>query len=146
MTTALPDGQLVSIDFWAVRDARRELLAVDGVAHTNPIPLGVRMGEYLFSSRMLPFDPATGKAAEGPEAQATFLFQNSRALLSKAGMDWANVFQARTFLADLESLDLVTPQWEQAFPDPAARPRLNPVKYGAGALQVMIEFVAHEPS
>ena len=28
----------------------------------------------------------------------------------------------------------------------SARPRLNPVKYGAGALQVMIEFIAHKPS
>ena len=146
MTTPLPDGQLVSMDFWGVLDARRELLAIDGVAHTNPIPLGVLMGGYLFSSRMLPFDPATGKAAEGPEAQVRFLFGNSRALLNEAGMDWANVFQARTFLADLAFVDLVRPLWEQAFPDAATRPALNPVRYGAGVLQVMIEFVAHKPA
>jgi len=140
----LPEGERIAFEFFAVLGQRRKLLAVDGVAHTNPIPLGVRIGRYLFSSRMLPYDPSTGAAAEGPEKQAEFLFANTDALLKKGGMDWQDVVHARAFLADPAHRSLVDSRWEAKFPDASKRPGLSRVKYGGGALQVMLEVIAAE--
>jgi 2-iminobutanoate/2-iminopropanoate deaminase len=142
MPAKLPEGHMVQMEFHAVLGQRRELLAVKGVAHTNPIPLGVKMGPYVFSSRMLPYDPSTEKAAEGPEAQAEFLFQNTDALLKAGGRSWRDVWQGRAFLADPAHRSLMESRWQGRFPDPAKRPPLNRVRYGGGALQVMLEVFA----
>ena len=100
------------------------------------------MGPYLFSSRVLPYDPSTGAPAENVEAQAEFLFGNVEALLKVGGMDWSNVDQGRAFVADLANLPVVTDRWEQIFPNTENRPVLHSLKYGGGALQVMLEFIA----
>ena len=144
MPAPLPHGHLVQMEFHAVLGQRRTLLAVPGVAHTNPIPLGVKMGSYVFSSRMLPYDPATEKAADGAPAQARFLFQNCDALLKAGGADWSDVWQARAFLADLAHSTLFEEQWNARFPDPDSRPPVNTVKYGGGALQIMVEIFARK--
>ena len=144
LTADLPGDELVYMDYFATLNHSRQVLNVSGVAHTNPIPLGVKMGPYLFSSRVLPYDPSTGKPAEGVEAQADHLFLNVEALLKTGGMSWSNVTQGRAFVADLANLPLVTGRWEKLFPDAASRPVLHHLKYGGGALQVMLEILASE--
>lgn len=144
LTADLPGDLLVYMDYFAVLGHRRQLLSVPGVAHTNPIPLGVRMGPYLFSSRVLPYDPATGRPPEDVQEQARHLFQNTEALLKTGGMGWSNVRQGRAFVADLANLPLVTGPWAQLYPDEAARPVLHSLRYGGGALQVMLEVLAGE--
>ena len=74
--------------------------------------------------------------------QAQHLFQNAEALLKTGGMDWGNVKQCRAFVADLANLPLVTDRWAQLYPDEETRPVLHPLRYGGGALQVMIEVLA----
>jgi 2-iminobutanoate/2-iminopropanoate deaminase len=141
----LPQGERIAFECYAVLGARRKLLAVEGVAHTNPIPLGVRIGRYVFSSRMLPYDPSTGKAAEGVEAQAQFLFANTDAMLAQGGTGWKDVVYGRAFLADPPAQrELVDQHWQRVFPYAAKRPALNRVKYGGGPLQVMLEVIARQ--
>ncbi len=142
LTSDLPGDLLVYMDYHAVLGHSRQVLNVEGVAHTNPIPLGVRMGPYLFSSRILPYDPSTGRPPEDVHDQAQHLFQNAEALLKTGGMDWSNVRQCRAFVADLANLPLVTDRWAQLYPDEETRPVLHPLRYGGGALQVMIEVLA----
>jgi 2-iminobutanoate/2-iminopropanoate deaminase len=143
----LPQGERIAFECYAVLGQRRELLAVDGVAHTNPIPLGVRIGRYVFSSRMLPYDPSTAKAAEGAEAQAQFVFANTTAMLARGRMGWKDVVYGRAFLADpAAQRPLVDEQWQKVLPDAAKRPALNRVKYGGGPLQVMLEVIARQDS
>ena len=141
----LPRGERIAFECYAVPGARRELLAVEGVAHTNPIPLGVRIGRYVFSSRMLPYDPSTGKPADGAEAQAQFLFANTEAMLAQGRMGWRDVVYGRAFLADPPTQrPLVDERWQSVFPDADRRPALNRVKYGGGPLQVMLEVIARQ--
>jgi enamine deaminase RidA (YjgF/YER057c/UK114 family) len=144
MPASLPEGERIHFEFFAVLGQRRKILAVPGVAHTNPIPLGVRIGRYLFSSRVLPYDPSTGQAADGAEAQAEFLFQNTTKLLEAGGMSWSHVQQGRAFLADPAHQKLVDSRWEARFPNAADRPVLHRVRYGGGALQVMLEIIAQQ--
>jgi 2-iminobutanoate/2-iminopropanoate deaminase len=141
----LPKGERIAFECYAVVGQRRKLLAVEGVAHTNPIPLGVSIGDYIFSSRMLPYDPATGKPADGAEKQAGFLFANTEALLSQGGMGWGDLAYARAFLADPPAqTPLIEAYWQKVLPDADRRPLLNRVKYGGGPLQVMLEVIARQ--
>ena len=144
LTANLPGEELISMDYFAVLNHPRQVLNVSGVEHTNPIPLGVKIGPYLFSSRVLPYDPSTGAPPEDVEAQSEFLFGNVEALLEAGGMAWSNVNQGRVFVADLAHLPVVTDRWEQIFPNAETRPVLHSLKYGGGALQVMLEFIASE--
>jgi enamine deaminase RidA (YjgF/YER057c/UK114 family) len=96
---------------------------------------------------MLPYDPSTGKAADGVEAQAQFLFANTAAMLARGRMDWKDVVYGRAFLADPPAQrPLVDEHWQRVFPDTANRPALNRVKYGGGPLQVMLEVIARQDS
>jgi enamine deaminase RidA (YjgF/YER057c/UK114 family) len=141
----LPAGERIAFECYAVIGQRRKLLAVEGVAHTNPIPLGVRIGRYVFSSRMLPYDPSTGKPADGAESQASHLFANTEAMLKQGGMGWGDVIYGRAFLADPPSQRaMVDALWDKAMSDASKRPSLNRVKYGGGALQVMLEVIARQ--
>jgi 2-iminobutanoate/2-iminopropanoate deaminase len=140
MPAELPGDQRVAIDFYAVPGERRKNLHIDGVAHTNPIPLAVQIGRYLFSSRVLPYDPATARPAEDVTKQADFLFQHASNLLGQADMSWRDVEQGRAFFVDASQFPLLEERWHAHVGAGAAA--LHPVRYGAGGSQVMLEFIA----
>jgi 2-iminobutanoate/2-iminopropanoate deaminase len=142
MPAPLDGGRLVQLEFFAVPGERRHPIDLAGVAHTNPIPLAVRIGRYLFSSRLLPYDPATGRPAEGDEAQADRLFEHAAAVLSAAGLGWAEVVQGRAFSVEDRGRVLLASRWRARFAGTTAAPPLHAVRYGSGALRVMLELVA----
>lgn len=137
----LPPEELLQIEFIAVMNGRREVLNLPVVAHANPIPMGVRIGEYLFSSRVLPMDPATGRTGDTTEEQARFVFENAAQLLELGGMDWTHMTQGRVFAAGDPGFQLMNSGWrERAARVPA--PVLHQTGYQAGRLAVMLEFIA----
>jgi enamine deaminase RidA (YjgF/YER057c/UK114 family) len=139
MSAELGGGQWVSVEYFAVLGAHRQVLHIPGVAHGNPIPMGVRAGRYLFSSRVLPMDPATGKPGPDAETQTELVFANVDALLEVGGMAWGDVAQGRAFLADLDSLSLVRERWAAR----GAGGALHPLQYQvAPSLLVMLEIFA----
>jgi enamine deaminase RidA (YjgF/YER057c/UK114 family) len=141
MTAALPAGQLVELEFFAVLGIRRQLVNIAGVAHTNPIPMAVRMGRYLFTSRVLPMVPATGAYPACAAAQTDALFGNLEAVLAAAGMRWQDVSQGRLFLHDMAALSDLLRRWESRFDGEV--PPLHPVHYPVSpSLFVMIELIA----
>lgn len=143
MVATLPPGVLVQAEFFAVLGARRELIHVAGVAHTNPIPMGVKIGGMVFSSRILPFEPSTGKPPEGFAAQAAVVFGNLRTFLANAGAEPKHITQARIFIADKAEMPVVRQHWDQLFAGVSPQPVMHAVTYGAGtALQAYIEIVA----
>jgi 2-iminobutanoate/2-iminopropanoate deaminase len=138
----LPEGQLVHLEFWAVLGQKRTSIQIPKVAHTNPIPFGVRMGRYLFSSRCLPMDPETGSNAEGFEKQLACSIANASTLIEMAGLSWSDVTNGRAFLSDLNNLPVVSKAWQAKFGAGPAAP-LQPVLYGAGGnTHVYVEFIA----
>ncbi|MCA1648171.1 MAG: RidA family protein [Chloroflexi bacterium] len=140
MQADLPGGQLVALECFAVVGARRRVLQIPNVAHTNPIPLGVRIGNMLFSSRVLPYDAATGKPADNVERQAECLFANVRTLLAAGGAKPEHITQGRLFLVDRATQTLAEQHWHALV---GSGPSLHTVQYGlAPALQVMLEFIA----
>ena len=95
ISTPLPGGRLAQLEYFAVLGERRRVINIDGVAHTNPIPMGVRIGDYLFSSRVLPMDAKTGEYPPDVSLQADHLFANVGAVLAEAEMDWPDLTQER---------------------------------------------------
>jgi enamine deaminase RidA (YjgF/YER057c/UK114 family) len=143
MTAPLAGGQLVHIEYFAIVGARRRVINIPGVAHTNPIPMAVRIGDYLFTSRVLPMDPATGTYPAAVAAQTEVLFGNVEAVLSAAGMSWQDVVQGRLFLADMANLPALERSWASHFRASAVQPVLHPVHYNVGpSLLVMLELLA----
>jgi 2-iminobutanoate/2-iminopropanoate deaminase len=138
----LPDNQLVHLEFWAVLGQKRTSIQIPNVAHTNPIPFGVRIGRYLFSSRCLPMDPETGSNAEGLENQLACSLGNASTLIDMARLSWSDVTQGRVFLTDLNNLPIVAERWQEKFGHAPAAP-LQPVLYGVGGnAHVYVEFMA----
>jgi 2-iminobutanoate/2-iminopropanoate deaminase len=143
MTADLPSETPVQVEFFAVANQRRRLLHLPNVAHLNPIPMGVRIGRYLFSSRVLPYDPRTGQPPETSEQQAECLFDNVRALLAMGELQPAHITNARLFLADPADLPQVEPLWQALVQDAPRPPALQVTHYTlAPSLKVMLEFVA----
>jgi 2-iminobutanoate/2-iminopropanoate deaminase len=138
----LPAGREVHCEFWAVLGEKRRSIQIPGVSHTNPIPFGVRMGRYLFSSRCLPADPATGRNPEGMERQLECSLGNASTLLDLAGMKWPDVSGGRAFVSNLDYVPAVTAAWNARFDGSKPAP-LRPVLYGAGGnAHVYVEFIA----
>jgi 2-iminobutanoate/2-iminopropanoate deaminase len=137
------DEEEVRLDFFAVLGQERNCLYLPKVAHGNPIPMAVRMGRYLFSSRVLPFDPATGEPGrDGPE-QARFAAANTDAILRMSQMAWSAVSQGRAFVADPDDDEFVRAEWNRRF-GATARAPLHITRYRAGALAVLLEILAAE--
>jgi 2-iminobutanoate/2-iminopropanoate deaminase len=142
MVAPLPAGCFVQLEAFAVAGNRRQLLSIPGVAHTNPIPMGVKIGNMIFSSRLLPYDAATGKPPADFAEQADHLFRNLRTFLAAGGALPSNITQARLFIADKAAWPSVKHHWNALFTT-AERPVLHMVTYGTGtALQIYIEIIA----
>jgi enamine deaminase RidA (YjgF/YER057c/UK114 family) len=139
MTADLPADRPVALEFFAVAGARRRPLHLPNVAHTNPIPMGVRIGRYLFSSRVLPYDPATGAPPEDAARQAECLFGNIRALLDAGQMPPERITSARLFVSDLAYASLAEPLLRD-LRVPVA-PHVTHYTL-APALKVMLELIA----
>jgi 2-iminobutanoate/2-iminopropanoate deaminase len=143
MVADLPGEELVHLQLWALAGERRTVLQIPGVAHTNPIPMGVRIGNMLFSSRVLPYDPETGRPAGGVERQAECLFENVRRLLAVGGARPEHITQARLFLADPAYAPVAEQHWRALVGSSDPAPVLHTTRYTiAPALLVMLELIA----
>jgi 2-iminobutanoate/2-iminopropanoate deaminase len=126
----------VTIEAFAVAGQRRRPLHIPHVAHTNPIPMGVRIGDWLFSSRVLPYDPASGAPHDSIEAQTRHVFDNVRTLVDAGGMRPEHLRQGRLFLAEPSAE--AERRWRNMAPSAA----LQVTTYQAGPLKVMLEVIA----
>ncbi len=73
----------------------------DAPAAVGPYSQAVEAGGTLYISGQLPIDPATGKMAEGIEAQTEQVFANIDAILRAAGYGPGDVVKSTVLLADM---------------------------------------------
>lgn len=72
----------------------------------------------VFTSGQIPVDPATGKIAEGVEAQAEQVFMNIANLLSAAGSDISRVVKTTVFIKDMNDFAAVNAVYGKFFTEP----------------------------
>lgn len=100
------------------------------VLHTDAAPKAVgpysqaiQIGNFVFSSGQVPIDPKTGSIdAQTIEAQTEQVMENLKAVLSSAGLSFANVVKTTCFLADMNDFAAFNGVYAKFFPEnPPAR-------------------------
>lgn len=82
--------------------AKRAISTEEAPAAIGPYSQAVRVGNLLYTSGQIPLDPATGQMVAGGIAeQTTRVMENLKAVLGKAGIDFAHVVKTTVFLKDM---------------------------------------------
>jgi 2-iminobutanoate/2-iminopropanoate deaminase len=84
---------------------------------------GIRIGDYIFLSGMVPIDPLTGERNLGPIAeQVRTILSNMQHMLESAGSSLARVLRVHVVLADISHMAEMDRVYREFFPtDPPAR-------------------------
>ena len=108
----------------------------------GPYSQAVRAGAYIFTAGQLGLDPATGKLAEGVEAQTKQALTNLAAVLEAAGSGLDRAVKTTCFLANMADFQVFNAVYATFFPEnPPARSTIQAGALPAGA-QVEIEVIA----
>lgn len=102
---------------------KRQALAPKGAAApVGPYSPAVRYGDLLFVSGQGPRDPATGKIAQGIEAETARVLENLKTIVVGAGFRMEDALHARVYLTRIEDFEAMNRVYRRYFPkDPPAR-------------------------
>ena len=109
----------------------------------GPYSQAVVAGDLVFISGQVPLDPQTQQMVQGDiRAQTERVMDNLAALLSAAGVGFANVVKASIFLADLNDFAAVNEIYGKRFPSASpARSTVQVAGLPKGA-RVEIDLIA----
>jgi enamine deaminase RidA (YjgF/YER057c/UK114 family) len=103
-------GYEVMADAVAVLDGERRVLTVAGVEHRDPMSMGARIGNLVFSSRLF--------ASEGSvESQLARLLEHARALMTQAGGELRDLTQVTVFVNSPDEVASVERSWRDRWAD-----------------------------
>jgi 2-iminobutanoate/2-iminopropanoate deaminase len=139
----LPDGVYVELQFLAAGGGARQPVSVPGLGHRDPLPLGVRIGDHVFSSVVTGDDPSGGPRPEG-RAQIDQAFRNMRSIVEAAGGAPDDVNLVWVYLGDFAYQAAMVESWLEVFPTDGNRParKTFPYDLGGGANLMQLQFTA----
>jgi 2-iminobutanoate/2-iminopropanoate deaminase len=114
-----------------------------GLPKAGPYSHAVRMGDLIFVSGNIAFDPETKKAVKGDIPLATrVILANIGRILSAAGSDLGKVVKTTVFLTDMRTFPQMNEVYGTFFAaDPPARSTVG-VKELPGGYDIEIEVIA----
>lgn len=114
-----------------------------GAVAVGPYSHAVEAGNLLFVSGQTPLDSSTGKIVDGSIADQTRqVFQNLRAVLDAASLDFGHVIKTTVFLTDLTSFPEMNEVYKEYFDTPyPARSTIGVRELPLGA-NIEIELIA----
>src|SRR5713226_3519420 len=117
-TTSYPlaEGTGVELQAFGVLNQRRVCIEVNGLTHREPLPNAVRMGDYVFSSVIVPWDLSTSEAVIGEDAQTDQCFDNMRILMEEAGGTIDDVVLQWVYLNDFAYQPYMVDVYLEAWP------------------------------
>ncbi len=124
---------------------KRQVLEVPGVSHGNaPIPMGVKVGNMVFSSGVMGQDPETHSLpADDAARQAELMFQHVKTLVESAGGTTDNIAHMTVFLKDNAYREHINKEWLKMFPNEHDRPARHTLLWDLpGQMLVQCEIVA----
>jgi 2-iminobutanoate/2-iminopropanoate deaminase len=122
---------------------QRETLYIAGIEHKAPIPMGVKIGNMVYSSAIMGKDPRTNERPGETEEEVRMVFQNIKLLMENAGGTTDHIAQMSVYLSDNDHRNLVNAEWIKMFPDENDRPtRHITIKNLAVGMKIQIQFVA----
>ena len=109
----------------------------------GPYSQAVKVGNTIYTSGQVPFDPATGELVTGDIAtQTRRVFENLKAVLEAGGATFADVARVGIYLTDLGNFAQVNAVMAEYFAEPyPARSTIGVAALPRGA-QVEIDMVA----
>ena len=85
----------------------------------GPYSQAIRAGDLLFLAGQIPLDPASGSLVDGDiTVQARRVLDNVGAVLSAAGLSFAQVIKTTVFLSDLNDMAAMNQVYGTYFPAP----------------------------
>ncbi len=133
----LPAAQHVQLQLFAIAGARREQIEIPGIAHRDPLPVGVRIGRWLFSSVLGGDVPGSDERPQG-RAQIEQLFRNMEALVERGGGSTSDIALVWIYQGDPGSKNVVEERWLATFPRDGDRPARKTFPYQLGG-QTLIQ-------
>ena len=120
----------------------KQIIATDKApAAIGPYSQAVKTGNLIFTSGMIPIDPATNTLVEGGiEVQATRAIENLKALLEAAGSGLDKVVKTVVFIKDMNDFAKVNEIYATFFTD--AYPARSCVEVARLPKDVLIEIEA----
>ncbi|WP_338868902.1 Rid family detoxifying hydrolase [Myxococcus stipitatus] len=112
----------------------------------GPYSPGMKLESLLFVSGQAATDPATGKQAEGIEAQTEQVLRNLERILVAGGSSLQHVLRCGVFLTDMRDFPRMNAVYERVFG--GHRPARTTVQVAAlpeAGLMVEIDCVAYVP-
>jgi 2-iminobutanoate/2-iminopropanoate deaminase len=99
--------------------SRTAVSTADAPAAIGPYSQAIVANGFVFCSGTPGIDPATGKLAEGIEAQTEQALSNLEAILTAAGASLATLVKTTIFYTDVADFPLINEIYARHMPDPA---------------------------
>ena len=87
-------------------------------AAIGPYSQAIEVNGMVYTSGIIPVDPATGEIPEGAAAQADRVFKSMTALLESAGTSMANVVKTTVFIKNMDDFAAINEVYAKYFPEP----------------------------
>jgi 2-iminobutanoate/2-iminopropanoate deaminase len=98
----------------------RQVIQVPGRSRLHsPVPEGMRIGDWLFSSLL---GPTNGHSGENAQDDAVLLFRRIQNLLDAAGASPDNLVSLAVYVLDDKDRAAINGEWVKMFPNPDDRP------------------------
>lgn len=121
---------------------KKEISSLSAPKAIGPYSQAILSGDTLYVSGNIPVNPSDGGIPDGIEAQTKQVFENMKAVLKEAGMDFSDVVKTTAFLTDLDNFVAFNALYSDYFIAPyPARSCVEVSKLPKGVL-VEVECVA----
>ena len=142
-TTSFPlaEGIAVELQAYGIARARRTCIEVKGLSHRDPLPNAVRIGDYVFTSVIVPWDLSTSEPVVGEAAQTDQCFDNMRIVMEEAGGTLDDVVLQWVYLNDFAYQPYMVDVYLEAWPIGQYQAARKTFRYPMGA-QIQIQCIA----
>jgi len=136
----LPHGVGVELQAMGVVGQRRSCIEVKGLTHRDPLPNAARLGEYVFTSVIVPWDLATSEPVVGEDAQTDQCFDNMRIVMEEAGGTIDDVVLQWVYLNDFAYQPYMVDVYLEAWPIGQYQAARKTFRYPMGG-QIQIQCI-----
>ena len=97
----------------------KKIIATDKApAAIGPYSQAVEVNGLVYTSGVIPVDPATGNIPEGSVAQAEQAFKNMKNLVEAAGSSMDKVLKTTVFIKEMNDFAAINEVYAEFFPEP----------------------------
>ena len=97
----------------------KNVIATDKApAAIGPYSQAIEVNGMVYTSGIIPVDPATGEIPQGAAAQADRVLKSMSALLDAAGTSMKNVVKTTVFIKNMDDFAAINEVYAKYFPEP----------------------------